>query len=122
MKENAPNPYDVIGVPQTASNAEITKSFAMAMKRREYPPEEIAKARKSLMNPEDRITADYLRPILPIIKRFKRQDFTELNEPSPIIEWLPEFDGLDRAVKIMNDIEGVSDLDRQIGLALFSLD
>ena len=122
MKESTSNPYDVIGVSQTASNAEITKSFAMAMKRREYPPEEIAKARKSLMNPEDRITADYLRPILPTIQRFKRQDFTELNEPSPIIEWLPNFDGLDEALKTMNNIEGVSDLDRQIGLALFSLD
>ena len=122
MKESAPNPYDVIGVNQTASNAEITKSFAMAMKRREYSPEAIAKARKSLMNPEDRIIADYLRPILPTIKRFKRQDFTELNEPSPIIEWLPEFDRLDEAVKMMTDLEGVSDLDRQIGLALFSLD
>jgi hypothetical protein len=122
MKESMPNPYDVIGVSQTASNAEITKSFAMAMKRREYSPEEIAKARKRLMNPEDRIIADYLRPILPIIKRFKRQDFIELNELSPIIEWLPEFDGLDDALKIMNNIEGVSELDRQIGLALFSLD
>lgn len=122
MKESAPNPYDVIGVPQTASNAEITKSFAMAMKRREYPPEEIAKARKSLMNPEDRITADYLRPILPTIQRFKRQDFTELNEPSPIIEWLPEFDGLDEALKMMNNVEVASDIDRQIGLAFFSLD
>jgi hypothetical protein len=120
MKESTPNPYDVIGVSQTASNAEITKSFAMAMKRREYSAEEIAKARKSLMNPEDRITADYLRPILPTIQRFKRQDFTELNEPSPIIEWLHEFDGLDEALKTTNDIEGVSDLDRQIGLALFS--
>ena len=122
MKESAPNPYDIIGVNQTASNAEITKSFAMAMKRREYRPEEIAKARKSLMNPEDRITADYLRPILPTIKRFKRQDFIELNEASPIIEWLPEFDRLDEAVQTMNDLEEVSDLDRQIGLALFSLD
>ncbi len=122
MKESAPNPYDVIGVTQTASNAEITKSFAMAMKRREYPPDEIAKARKSLMNPEDRITADYLRPILPTIQRFKRQDFTELNEPSPIVEWLPEFDRLDEALNAMNDIERVSDVDRQIGLALFSLD
>jgi hypothetical protein len=116
MKESAPNPYDVIGVPQTASNAEITKSFAMAMKRREYSAEEIAKARKSLMNPEERIIADYLRPVLPRIDRFKRQDFTALSEPVPSVDWLPEFDRLEDAIA---DSSIVSEIDKQLGLALF---
>jgi hypothetical protein len=98
MKESLSNPYDVIGVSPNASNVEITKSFATAMKLREYSPDVIASARKSLMNPEDRIIADYLRPILPTIERFKRQDFAELNEPSPIIILLSEFDGLDEAI------------------------
>ena len=40
-----PNPYDVLGVSQAASNAEITKAFALAMKRREYSTEAIAKAK-----------------------------------------------------------------------------
>ena len=91
------NPYDVLGVSQTASDAEITKAFAMAMKRREHSPDVIAKARKSLMNSHERILADYLRPILPTIKRFKRKDFSELKVPEPSIELLPEFDGLEEA-------------------------
>lgn len=118
MEKNlSTNPYDILGVSQTASNAEITKSFAMAMKHREYSPEAIAKARKSLMNPQERTIADYLRPILPTIKRFKRQDFSELNAPAPTIEWLSEFDGLDEASA---NKEELSAIDRKLGLSLFS--
>jgi hypothetical protein len=116
MEANLFNAYDVLGVSQTASNAEITKSFALAMKRREYPPEAIAKARKSLMNPEERIIADYLRPVLPRIDRFKRQDFTALSEPVPSVDWLPEFDRLEDAIA---DSSIVSEIDKQLGLALF---
>jgi hypothetical protein len=60
----APNPYDVLEVSSGASNEEITKAFALAMKHRKYPPDAIALARKSLMNPQERIIADYLRPIV----------------------------------------------------------
>jgi len=92
------NPYDILGVSQTASDTEITKAFTMAMKRREHSPDVIAKARKSLMNSQERILADYLRPILPTVKRFKRVDFSELKAPEPTIELLPEFDGLEEAL------------------------
>jgi hypothetical protein len=110
------NAYDVLGVTQTASNAEITKAFTMAMKNRVYPPETIAKARKSLMNPEERIIADYLRPIVSPIARFKRQDFTVLNEPIPTIDRLPAFDRLAEATAEQAEI---STFDRQLGLVLF---
>jgi hypothetical protein len=116
MEISLNNAYDVLGVTQTASNAEITKAFTMAMKNRVYPPDTIAKARKSLMNPEERIVADYLRPIVPPIARFKRQDFTALNEPMPTIDRLPEFD---RLAEVMADRAEISTLDRQLGLALF---
>jgi hypothetical protein len=116
MKTNVANAYDILGVPQTASNAEITKSFAIAMKDRKYSPDAIAKARKSLMNPEERIIADYLRPILPTINRFKRQDFTALDEPVPSIDWLSEFDRLEETIA---DTHEVSEIDRQLGIALF---
>ena len=65
------NPYEILEVSHLASNAEITKAFAMAMKARKYPPDAIAKARKSLMNPDERIIADYLSPIITTVKRFK---------------------------------------------------
>jgi hypothetical protein len=65
------NPYQILGVSRLASDAEITKAFSMAMKERKYPPDAIARARKSLMNPDERIIADYLSPNIPPIKRFR---------------------------------------------------
>ena len=112
-----PNPYDVLEVSPGASNKEITVAFAMAMKRRKYPPDAIALARKSLMNPQERIIADYLRPIISPIKRFKRTDFSALDTPAPKLEFLPEFDGLDSAIA---DIEQVSEIDKRLGAMFFS--
>jgi hypothetical protein len=65
------NPYKVLAVSPLASNAEITKAFGVAMKQRKYPPDTIAKARKSLMNPDERIIADYLNPVIPLVNRFR---------------------------------------------------
>lgn len=74
------NPYKILGVSPLASDAEITKAFSLAMKQRKYPPDAIAKARKSLMNPDERIIADYLTPIVPLVKRFKISDSTATNQ------------------------------------------
>jgi hypothetical protein len=112
-----PNPYDVLKVSPGASNAEITKAFALAMRHRKYPPDAIALARKSLMNPEERIIADYLRPIIGTVKRFKRSDFSALDRPAPKLEFLAEFDGLDNAIA---DSNKVSESDRRLGAALFA--
>ena len=112
-----PNPYDVLEVSPGASNKEITVAFAMAMKRRKYPPDAIAIARKSLMNPEERIIADYLRPILAPVKRFKRSNLSALDTPAPKLEFLSEFDGLDTAIA---DIDRVSAIDKRLGAMFFS--
>ena len=92
------NPYDILGVSQAASKAKITKAVAVAMKRKQYPVDAIAKAQKSLMKSEERIIADYLRPILPTIKRFKSTYLSALNQPAPVIALLSEFDGLESAI------------------------
>lgn len=92
------NPYEILGVSQAASKAEITKAVAVAMKRKQYPIDVIAKAQKSLMRSEERIIADYLRPILPIIKRFKYSNLSALEEPAPTLVLLSEFDGLEQAI------------------------
>ncbi len=92
------NPYVILGVSPAASKAEITKAVAVAMKRKQYPVDVIAKAQKSLMKPEERIIADYLRPILPAIKRFKTSDLSALAESAPTLVILPEFDGLEQAI------------------------
>jgi hypothetical protein len=68
------NPYKILAVSPLASNAEITKAFSIAMKQRKYPPDTIAKARKSLMNPDERIIADYLSPVIPRVNRFRVAD------------------------------------------------
>lgn len=112
-----PNPYDVLEVSPGASNKEITKAFAMAMKKRKYPPSAIAIARKSLINPQERIIADYLRPILAVVRRFKHSDFSILDTPAPKIEFLPEFDGLEETI---SQSERILESDRKLGTVLFS--
>lgn len=92
------NPYDILGVSQAASKAEISKAMATAMKQKQFPVEVIAKAQKSLMKAEERIIADYLRPILPAIKRFKHSDLSALEQPEPVLVLLSEFDGIEEAV------------------------
>ncbi|WP_242045315.1 molecular chaperone DnaJ [Anabaena catenula] len=92
------NPYDILGISQAASKAEITKAVALAMKRKQYPVDVIAKAQKSLMKSEERIIADYLRPILPTIKRFKYSNLEALAQTAPSLTLLSEFDNLDHAI------------------------
>lgn len=104
------NPYDILEVSPTASEAEITKAFALAMKRRKYPVDVIAKARKSLMNADERVIADYLRPILPMAQRFKHINIVEENHPEVKIDLLPDFDTVNQD----------SEIDRRLGEALFS--
>lgn len=92
------NPYTILGVSPAASKAEITKAVAVAMKRKQYFIDAIAKAQRSLIKSEERIIADYLRPILPTIKRFKYSDLSALEQPAPILELLCDFDGLEGAI------------------------
>lgn len=100
MKRNSSslNPYHILDVSQAASKAEITKAVGAAMKRKEYSVQAIAEAQKSLLDSKKRIIADYLRPILPTIKRFKRQDFSALNLPTKNLTFLPEFDKLETTI------------------------
>lgn len=119
MKENifSINPYTVLGISQSASTAEITKAMAHAMKRKQFPIDIIAKSQKSLLNPQKRILADYLYPILPIIQRFKRQDYSELETPAPSLEFLPQFDQLEQAIEYSRSI---APSDEKLGQILFS--
>lgn len=111
-----PNPYDVLEVSPSASTGEITKAFAMAMKKKRYNPKQIAEARKKLMDSQQRLIADYLRPNLPLIQRFKKQDLSKLNEPIPVIKLLPQFDNLEKAYQ---ESESISEDDKKLGLDLF---
>ena len=112
------NPYEILDISPNASNAEINQAFAAAMKQRKYPVDAIARVRKCLMNPKERIMADYLRPILPEnINDFQREDFSQLEE-STELEFLPEFDGLAEAISNLGQI---SEIDRRVGSNLINL-
>jgi hypothetical protein len=104
------NPYKILDVSPLASNAEITKAFGLAMKQRKYPPDAIAKARKSLMNPEERMIADYLSPIIPLAKRFRSSDFDDnIRIDDPVEEQLTPAQ-IDRLIQI--EVEKLAELDR----------
>lgn len=118
MNQEDTNPYDVLGVTPAASNAEITKAFAMAMQRRDYSADAIAKARKRLMNPQDRIVADYLRPQLPQdIPPFEVEDFSYLDNLKLNLPFLSQWDGLDRAI---SDANSVTEIEKRVGAKLLS--
>lgn len=112
-KKIAVNPYEVLGISSAASTGEITKAFTLAMKRREYSADIIAKARKSLMNQEERIVADYLRPILPTPQRFKHQDFSSFKASTAKLELASEFDNLEQTIAQVSQ-EGC-EIDKKIG-------
>ncbi len=106
-----PNPYDVLNVSKESSNKEITRAFGMAMKRKQYSMEVIAQARKTLMNEEERILADYLQPIIPSIQRFKHSDLSELVNPTPTLEIIPE---------LTDSTTDISHIKQKLGSTLFS--
>jgi len=93
-----PNPYDILDLTPAAAKAEIAKALATAMKRKQHSLNQIAAAQKLLSNPRTRLQADFLRPILPAIVRFKRPDLRVLAQPLPVLELLPEFDGLEAEI------------------------
>jgi DnaJ-class molecular chaperone len=92
------NPYDILGVQQAASKAEIVGAVAVAMKSRRYPVKAIAEAQKILMNPQKRLMADFLKPVIPMAQRFRSGQYQALDGPEPELVFLQAFDGLEAAL------------------------
>jgi hypothetical protein len=121
MQQISENPYKILGVSPLASNAEITKAFGMAMKQRKYPADAIARARKSLMNPDERIIADYLNPIIPIVSRFRSANFGDkVRIEDPVEEQLAD-EQIDRLIQIEIDKLERADRERDSDLELANL-
>lgn len=59
------NPYQVLGIAQDATNNEIIRAQAFAMKSHRYTAREIAEARVTLSKPATRLAADVTFPIFP---------------------------------------------------------
>ncbi|WMI64099.1 hypothetical protein RBH94_08445 [Aestuariibaculum sp. YM273] len=56
------NPYTILEINQDADKAEIIKAQMLAMKKKEFPLQEIAVAAKQLLNPAKRLAADFMFP------------------------------------------------------------
>jgi hypothetical protein len=112
-----PNPYQVLNVSSSASNTEITKAMKMAMVQKKHPLNVISQAHKSLLNPQERIIADYLREILPPLQRFQKTDLSELENLPETLDLLPELDNIDKEIL---EIKNISESDKKIGQILFS--
>ncbi len=110
-----PNPYDVLEVSAHPSAAEIAKAFTVAMKRKQYPVDVIARSRKRLLDPQGRRLAAYLRLELPQIDPqpiLDSQDRAELPRPCP-----EHLDGLADLLSA-NDL-GILGYEQLLGRQLF---
>ena len=65
------NPYTILGVSQDAEKAEIMKAQMLAMKKKEFPLQEIAIAAKQLLDPAKRLAADFMFPAKIKVKRIQ---------------------------------------------------
>ena len=83
------NPYTILGVSQDANKREIMKAQMLAMKKKEFPLQEIALAAKQLLDPAKRLAADFMFPAKIKAKRiqpiqntlsFKEININELNK------------------------------------------
>ncbi len=64
------NPYLVLEINQDATNQEIIRAQAMAMRSKRYTPREIAEARAILAKPASRLAADFTFPVFTSKKNF----------------------------------------------------
>lgn len=65
------NPYTILGVSQDADKSEIMKAQMLAMKKKEFPLQEIAIAAKQLLDPAKRLAADFMFPAKIKVKRIQ---------------------------------------------------
>ena len=58
------NPYKVLNLKQNATNSEIVRAMAPALRLRKYSQREITEAQTMLRKPASRLAADFTFPIL----------------------------------------------------------
>lgn len=78
------NPYEILGLSQEATEADITQGFNRAlmhnMKSKQYTPAELMAARKQLLTPARRLVADLVYPARPKAKRPRKMNWPALQE------------------------------------------
>lgn len=65
------NPYRILEITQDADKAEIMKAQMFAMKKKEFPLQEIAIAAKQLLDPAKRLAADFMFPAKIKVRRIQ---------------------------------------------------
>ena len=58
------NPYKILNLKQDATNTEIVKAMAPALRARKYNQREITEAQTMLRKPATRLAADFTFPVL----------------------------------------------------------
>ena len=58
------NPYKILNLKQDATNSEIVRAMAPAMRAKKYTQREITEAQTMLRKPATRLAADFTFPIL----------------------------------------------------------
>ncbi|WP_299493695.1 hypothetical protein [Acaryochloris sp. IP29b_bin.137] len=94
------NPYEVLGVTPDTPIRDIPKAFAEAIRQRQHSPQTLAKARKCLMNPDERLLADFSQPLLATqIAPPQLEDFSHFHFADTPLAWNPEWNELGELVK-----------------------
>jgi hypothetical protein len=105
--ELPPDPYEILDIVPGASSAEIAASMARAMKARKHDARVIAEAQRTLLDPVRRALADFMRPVLPEVHRWKRFDLSGLDlpdEPDSVLQPLPAMNDLDAAIRELEEL------------------
>lgn len=104
------NPYYILDISPMASKPEITQALAKAIKQKRYHVKVLADAQKTLLNPQKRIVADFLLPVLPSPKRFQTTNYDKLDLPEPHLDFLHSFDELNHHLENERNIEALEHL------------
>ena len=76
------NPYQVLNISQDATNADIVKAQALAMRSRLYTNREIAEARAILAKPTTRLASDFTFTVFPRLNKI--EEIKSIARPSSL--------------------------------------
>jgi hypothetical protein len=119
--KNIENYHQTLEVSPSASKAEINEDFEIAIKQQKSPVETIAEARESLMNPEEQIIADYLNPVIPIVKYIRSSDINDRDLTEDTVEAESTCNQIDRLIKTEIDKLEADSLEQDSDLELANL-
>jgi hypothetical protein len=119
--KNIENYRQTLEVSPFASKAEINEDFEIAIKQQKSPVETIAEARESLTNPEEQIIADYLNPVIPIVKYIRSSDINDRDLTEDTVEAESSCNQIDQLIQTEIDKLEADSLEQDSDLELANL-